>query len=719
MKRLSPRNGGVILNRSPNEKRLFPFALLADAALFIYLFSEVAFEHSMVSRLGMLLFIGAVFALMFVKKKVFFSWWMAAYALVILWSTVVTFAWAIGRPESLDMLETLVINAVFFFFLFQYLVLRADMRRYMAMFVLAVTALTAYAFVFELSSGFVDVRFGLAVGINPNWMGMLAAIAFGLSLVLAKQKSWFWLLPNLLLLPAVLFSKSAKAASLCALLFVAIYLILYPKRWGLKLIALGALGTLALYLIVWRDNFLSNNMLHRLHTMLHYIIDGTGRAESIKDRNSLTHIAMEAFNNRPFTGWGLDCFRLLDGAESTYSHCNYTELLVSGGVPLLGLYYIPQLAALGFAGRSVRRTKKAACADECKRDGTLVGVFMVLLAAQIVMDAGMVSYHDRTAAVFFVLLVAAIRIWQNKPGDGEKFVEFVKNPRKVFSVLAKHGWFSHMNDETYLEKLYRARLGKKLNLNPPVTINEKIQWLKLHDRDPKHVQLVDKAAVRDFVAETVGGEYLVPLLGKWENPDDIDFEKLPERFVLKCTHNSGGVILCADKRCFDIASAKKKLRKLLKQDYYRLYREWLYKDVPRRVLAEEYIGAADGTPPDDYKFFCFDGIVRAICVCTNRSGKHADYYFFTPDFEPLPVNEATANMPKDAKVNKPERLDEMIALSEKLSAGMKHVRVDLYDTADGVRFGELTFFDQSGFADDYVGDGDRIMGEFITLEEQA
>ena len=673
----------------------------------------------MASQLGMLAFIGVVFVYMIAERKAFFSWWMAAYALVVLWGAVVTLAWAVGKAESLDMLETLVINAVFFFFLFQYLLLRGDMRRFIAVFVTTVTALAAYSLVFELSSGFVDVRFGLAAGINPNWMGMLAAVGFGLSLVLAKQKNALWLLPNLILIPAVFFSESAKAAALAALLLVSLALVLFPKRWGLKLLVLLAAGALATYFILWRDNVLSNNILHRLHTMLHYIVDGSGHAASVKERNSLAAVAMEAFRQRPFTGWGLDCFRLLDGSQGTYSHCNYTELLVSGGAPLLALYYIPQLAALGLAGWRLKRTKAADCTPECRRRRTLVGVFMVLLAAQIVMDAGMVAYYDRTAVVYWVLLVAATRILEDRRNDGERFFAFLKNPHKVFSVLAKRGWFSHMDDEKYLKKLYRARLGKKLHLDPPVTMNEKVQWLKLHDRDEQHVRLVDKAAVRDFVAETIGGEYLVPLLGVWDDPGEIDLTKLPGRFALKCTHNSGGVILCADKRNFDAGAAKKKLKKLLKQDYYKQYREWLYKDVPRRVLAEAYIGSDDGTPPDDYKFFCFDGVVRAICVCTNRSAKHADYFFFTPAFEPLPVNEATANMVNSADIRRPERLEEMIALSEKLSAGIKHVRVDLYDTPEGVRFGELTFFDQSGFADDYVGDGDRIMGEFLLLEEQA
>ena len=707
------------MNRSPSKNQRFPFAPLADAALFFYLFTEVAFEHSLVSRLGMLLFIGVVIAYMIASGRIYFSWWMAAYALIIAWGAIVTLAWAVGRTESLDMLETLVINAIFFFFLFQYLVLRADMRRYMAVFIFAVTALAAYSLVFELSSGLSDIRFGLSAGINPNWIGMLAALAFGMSLVFAKQKSALWLLPNLLLLPAVLWSKSAKAAALAFLLLVVLFLIFYPKRWWLKLLVMGAAGFLAVYFLVYQDNILSSGIFHRFHIMLRDMFDGAGHASSLLERQTLAGVAMNAFHSRPLTGWGLDCFRLLDGAQGTYSHCNYTELLVSGGVPLLALYYIPQLTAVGLGARSIRRAKAAACTQECTRNRLFAGIFLAFLCAQIVMDAGMVSYYDRTAAVFLILLIASVRILENKPGDGEKFAAFLKNPHKVFSVLAKRGWFSNMDDETYLKKLYRARLGKKLRLDPPVTMNEKIQWLKLHDRDPGHVRLVDKAAVRDYVAETAGGQYLVPLLGTWENPEDIDFGKLPERFVLKCTHNSGGVILCANRRDFSIESAKKKLKKMLKQDYYKQYREWLYKDVPRRILAEEYIGSDDGTPPDDYKFFCFDGVVRAICVCTNRSGKHADYYFFTPAFEPLPVNEATANMREDADIRKPERLDEMIALSEKLSAGIRHVRVDLYDTPQGVRFGELTFFDQSGFADDYVGDGDRIMGEFLLLEEHA
>jgi hypothetical protein len=349
----------------------------------------------------------------------------------------------------------------------------------------------------------------------------------------------------------------------------------------------------------------------------------------------------------------------------------------------------------------------------------MVGAMMTLVLSQVAMDVGMVSYYDRTVAVFPVLLVAATRLLTANSTDGERLFGYLSHPRRLFVWLAEHGWFRRMNDEAYLKRFYRARMGKELHLNPPVTMNEKIQWLKLHDRNSEHARLVDKLAVRDFVSEKIGAEYLVDLLGSWQHANEIDFAKLPERFVLKCSHNSGGVIVCKDKAHSIQAAARKSLSRQLKQNYYAQGREWLYKNIPPRVLCEAFIGDSDGSLPDDYKFFCFDGVARAVCVCTNRTEKHADYYFFDREFNRFPVNDATANLPEEFAFPKPARFEQMRALAEKLAAGMTHVRVDLYDTEAGIKFGELTFFDQSGFADDYVGDGDRVMGEFLTLEKQA
>lgn len=691
--------------------------ILADISFALYLVTEVLFEHSMLSQLCMLVFFGVVAFYCVRKRKLFFSWWMAAVAVFILWGAVVSLGWATDKAVSLDMVKTLVINAVFFFFLFQYLLLQGDMRRYMAAFVAGIALLCAYAIVRELPFDLNGVRLGMASGVNPNWLGMLAAIALGLSLVLAKQKSAWWLSAAVLLLPTIVLSKSAKAVALTGLLIVLIYLILYPKRWGLKLAILGVVGIAATYFLVYAESPISNGILNRLHVMLHYYVDGSAQAESVIARNSLIAIAMDAFRARPIGGYGLGCFRFLEGA-GTYSHNNFTELLVSGGVVMLALYYLPQLAALGFSARTMRKHKRASAAAEVAARAC-IGVFLALMVAQMFMDYGMVSYFDRTAAIYFILLVASERILRNRASDGERFFAFLKNPRTLFIWLAERGCFRKMDDEAYLKRFYRARFGKELRLNPPVTMNEKIQWLKLHDRDEAHVRLVDKVTVRDFVSEKIGEAYLVEQLGVWNSAKEIDFGKLPERFVLKCTHNSGGVIVCRDKSKLNQKVAVKKIAVQLKKNYYAQGREWLYKNITPRVVAEAFIGNASGELPDDYKFFCFDGAVRAVCVCTNRSEKHADYYFFDRDFQRFPVNEATVNMPDGLVIAKPARYEEMIRVAETLASGIKHVRVDLYDTPDGIKFGEMTFFDQSGFADDYVGEGDRIMGEFLKLEEQA
>lgn len=692
--------------------------LLADLAFALYLSTEILLAHTVLSQLCMLLFFGVTAVYVFRRKQLFFSWWMIAGALVILWGVTVSFAWAIDRGASLSMVKTLVINLVFFFVLLQYLLLQGNLLRYFTVFVLLVTAMSAVAVALILPITVEWTRAGNLIGVNPNWLGMLAASAIGFCLILAAQrKKALWLLPILILAPTVALTKSTKGAVLAAILFVILLLILYPKYWYLKLAGLLVLGAAAFYFLIYQENVLSNTVFHRFQQLAHCLLNGVGTDESFTNRGSLASIALEAFRNRPWTGWGIDCFRFLEGAEQTYSHCNFTELLVSGGVPLLILYYGAQLAAVVLAARSLYRTR-AKHAD-LRNERNIVGAMMIFLLAQVAMDAGMVSYYDRTMAVFPVLLIASTRLLEKRDKDGERLFACLRHPEKLFVWLAEHGWFRRMDDEKYLKRFYRARMGKRLHLNPPVTMNEKLQWLKLHDRYPQHARLVDKLAVRDFVSEKIGSEYLVELLGSWDDASNIDFSKLPERFVLKCSHNSGGVIVCKDKSGLNLKAARKSLRRQLKRSYYAQGREWLYKDVPPRVLCEAFLGSEDGKLPDDYKFFCFDGAVRAVCVCTNRKEKHADYYFFDRDFNRLAVNEATVNLPPDFKLAKPARFEQMRALAETLGAGIKHVRVDLYDAEAGIKFGEMTFFDQSGFADDYVGDGDRVMGDFLQLEEQA
>ena len=292
---------------------------------------------------------------------------------------------------------------------------------------------------------------------------------------------------------------------------------------------------------------------------------------------------------------------------------------------------------------------------------------------------------------------------------------FAKNPCKIFVSLTHRGWFEKMNDELYLRLLFRGVMGRKLHLNPPRTYNEKVQWLKVHDHNPIYPQLCDKIAVRDFVRERIGDSYFTPIIGIWDDPSKIDFSALPEQFVLKCTHDSGGVILCPNKSELDMDSARESLKTWLKRDYSTAGREWPYHFVPRRVFAEAYIPGTNGTRPDDYKFFCFNGTVRLVLLCTNRRKAHADYLYFDTELRPYPINEISSALPKDYRMPRPPHFDEMLEIARRLGAGFTHVRVDLFDTSEGVRFGEITLYDQSGLNDDFSYEGDLAMGDLLDL----
>jgi len=298
----------------------------------------------------------------------------------------------------------------------------------------------------------------------------------------------------------------------------------------------------------------------------------------------------------------------------------------------------------------------------------------------------------------------------------KRMLSLWENPHKLFVVLSRRGFFTHMDDEKFLTRLYRGVLERPIHLNPPVLYSEKIQWLKLHDKNPIYTKLCDKIAVRDFIRERIGEEYLIDLYGVWEDPDQIDFSALPDKFVLKCTHDSGSAIICKDKSTFDWNAARLKLKKRLAKDYSIPGREWPYRDVPRRVLAERYLMNADGSQAMDYKFFCFDGRAQLVLVCTNHVDRHSGNYTFLRDFTPHNIYQSREQEPENAQLPVPPHYDEMVALAERISAGFVHMRVDLYDTPEGVKAGELTLHSSSGLSQTMTLEGDRFLGAFLRLE---
>lgn len=703
------------MRASPIDKWL---PLVADLAFGLYLAAEIFFSHSLISQTCMLLFFCVIVLYCLRRRRLYFSWWMAAILPFILWGGIVTRLWAVDAASSASMVQTMLINAVYFFFLFQYFMLQGDMRRYMTVFVVLATVVGLYALLRAMPYQMQTSRVGINAGINPNIVGMISAVASGFCLVLARQKSAFWLLALLVLLPAVLLSKSALAAIEMVIVLSATYLILFPKRWWLKLAAILAFIAAMLVFVVYPENVLSEGIFNRVRGVLVYYIDGTPASESAVIRGGYLALALKAFASRPWAGYGLANFRLFDGADGTYSHNNYAELLVSGGIVMLVLYYLPLIIALGLGARALYRSYRIASPAKETRERANLGLFMMLALASLVADYGSVPFFERIASVVVLLLVSATRLMVRTETDGTHFFAVLKNPYQLFVMLSHRGYFKRMQDERYLRLLYRGAFGRKLRLDPPLMFSEKVQWMKLHDKNPLYPTLCDKIAVRDYVKERIGGEYLVPQLGVWDDPNDIDFTILPERFVLKCTHDSGSAVFITDKSKMNVRATRQALKKRLKRDYSRLGREWPYQSVPRRVLAEAFIGKPDGTLPDDYKFYCVRGKVLWICLCTNRRRSSADYVVCDLSLQPFWTNIRSVAHAEDIEMTPPAHLQEMIALSERLAKGLTHIRVDLYDTPNGVYFGETTLYDQSGMTSDYDEEMDRKLGDLIVLENE-
>lgn len=294
--------------------------------------------------------------------------------------------------------------------------------------------------------------------------------------------------------------------------------------------------------------------------------------------------------------------------------------------------------------------------------------------------------------------------------------------RFLYSIINKLCWnFPRLvPDKLCIKTFYYRAFNKELNLENPNTFSEKLQWLKLYDRKPEYSRMVDKATAKDFVAERIGKKYIIPTLGVWNRVEDIDWEKLPDKFVIKCTHDSGCVIICRDKATFDREKAEKQLAKGLKRDYYLLGREWPYKSVPHRIIAETFLEPDPETNDlPDYKFSCFDGQVTDVMVCSGRAMGSPTFYFFDRDWNLLPLNVRGKNAPEGFTLPKPACMDEMFDIASKLSKGLPYVRVDMYVVNNHPFFGELTFFPCSGFDRNLVPETEKLHGSLIKLPHRS
>lgn len=275
-------------------------------------------------------------------------------------------------------------------------------------------------------------------------------------------------------------------------------------------------------------------------------------------------------------------------------------------------------------------------------------------------------------------------------------------------------------DKLYLQLLFHHRMGKWIDWKNPKTFNEKLQWLKLHNHKPEYTIMADKVKAKEWVAARIGEEYIIPTLGVWDAPDDIDFDALPNQFVLKCNHNSGtGMYICKDKSKMDVEAVKKGLRKGLKENYFLHGREWPYKNIPRRILAEKYMVDESGTELKDYKWFCFNGEPKVLFIAQDRSNpkEETKFDFYDMDFNHLPIINGHPN--KNNITEKPIGFEEMKELAKRLSKGIPHVRVDFYNINGQVYFGEMTFFHWGGLVKFEPQEWDERLGKLIKLPNRG
>ena len=292
-----------------------------------------------------------------------------------------------------------------------------------------------------------------------------------------------------------------------------------------------------------------------------------------------------------------------------------------------------------------------------------------------------------------------------------------KNPNKLIAfVLYRYLAKIITNDKLYLKILFRVQMGYWLDFKNPITFNEKLQWLKLYNRKPEYTSMVDKYAVKNYVASKIGSQYIIPTLGVWSTVEEIEWDKLPNQFVLKTTHGGGGcgVVICKDKASFDFDTAKKKLKRSLESDIYRMYREWPYKGVKKRIIAEKYM--TDGEKElEDYKVHNFNGVPKVILVCRDRfkeSSMIDDFY--SDRWELLDIRRPGHPNSSDS-IDCPEKLTEMLELSRKLSQDIPFLRTDFYTVDNRIYFGELTFFPAAGMTPYEPEIWDKTFGSWLKL----
>lgn len=298
-----------------------------------------------------------------------------------------------------------------------------------------------------------------------------------------------------------------------------------------------------------------------------------------------------------------------------------------------------------------------------------------------------------------------------------KIIKYIKKPSNVLLYLMNKNFFKWILDEKYIKIKYKLEMNQKFNLKEPRTFNEKLQWLKLYDRKPEYTKMVDKYEAKKYVANIIGKKYIIPTLGVWDKFEDIDFTKLPNQFVLKPTHASGNVFICKNKDEIDYKKLKKTVQKWLKRNYYLVHREWPYKNVKPRIIAEEYMEDQIGELID-YKVYAFNGQCDYVMVCFDRIKGETKFIYYDRNWNiKKEFSKDGIKYGDTIKIEKPKNLDKMFEFAEILSKNIPFVRVDFYESNGNLYFGELTFYPSAGFDNTRTKDCQEYLDKQLKVGE--
>lgn len=298
-----------------------------------------------------------------------------------------------------------------------------------------------------------------------------------------------------------------------------------------------------------------------------------------------------------------------------------------------------------------------------------------------------------------------------------KIIKFITNKQFRFSIMSSYGFYNRVPDKKYLKKVFILNGGYVLNLDKPQSFNEKLNWIKINDRNPLYTRLADKYDAKKFVADNIGEKYVVRSFGVYNSVDDIDIGTLPNRFVIKATHDSSGAVICKDKESFDLLSFKKKYSKIMRRNFYNRSREWPYKNITPRIIVDELLEdntfINKETTLIDYKFWCFNGEPKIMYVTVKSSEIFENFY--DTNFNPVDINHG---FPRHVpEFEKPKNFEKMLDLSRILAKKTEtsFVRIDFFNINGSIFFGEFTFFDWGGLRPFSDKDTDLILGKMIKL----